>query len=100
MPHRFQGPLPICDICCRYCYGVRQPFCIDSDMSLDARHFLPGVIAFMPGRIRILDTLCVNDQKGAVCVPTMSDTGRANLIFLTPALAGSTRSPMASLSIA
>ncbi|PXX33690.1 hypothetical protein DFR42_1321, partial [Undibacterium pigrum] len=46
------------------------------------------------------DTLGINDQKGAVYVPTMFGTGRANLIFLMPTPAGLTHFPTASLSIA
>jgi hypothetical protein len=88
--HRFQGTLPIRDIRRRDSDSVRQSFCIDSNMPFDTRHFLPGVIPFIPRRICILDTLRINDQKAAVRVPTMSDTDRANLFFLRPAPAGFT----------
>lgn len=98
MPHKCsQCPFSICNVGYRHGKSMGEPLCINGDMALDPRYFFTRIVAFGFGSIRVLYTLCVNDQKGAVFVPTMFDTGRANLIFLRPAPANSIHFPTAFL---
>ena len=80
---------------CRHRNGMRQPQGINSDMALDARHLLAGVIAFLVSRVRILHTLRVHNQERAASVAPLFLSGRANLIFLMPAPARSRRAGQA-----
>ena len=82
MPHKCsQYPFSICNVGCRHGKSMGESLCINGDMALDTRYFFTRIVAFGFGSIRVLYTLCVNDQKGAVFAPAMFDTGRANLIF-------------------
>ena len=67
---------------------MRQALSVDRDMTFDARDFLPRVVPFTFRAIGILDALRINNAKACFGVPPLLDTGRANLIFLTPAPAG------------
>lgn len=96
----FQCPFPIRDLGCRYTNRVRQSLVINGDMALDSRYLFTRIVSFVLGGIGIFDALRINDQKGGLCVPTMFDAGRANLIFLKPAPTGLLRFPLVFLSIA
>ncbi|MBV6389018.1 MAG: hypothetical protein JNIBNLAF_00614 [Nitrosomonas europaea] len=45
--------------------SMGQPLCIHGDVPFDPRDLLPGVIAFLPGRVRVLHALRVHDQERA-----------------------------------
>ena len=74
---------------------MRQSLGVDRDMTFDAGDFFPRVVPFKLRAIGILDALRINDAKTCFVVPTLFDTGRANLIFLTPAQASLRHSPQA-----
>jgi hypothetical protein len=82
-------------ICCRHGNGMRQPLCVDCDMTLNSRHLFAGVIAFALGRVSILYALRINDAKRRLFFAAKADAGRANRIFLRPAPADSIHPPLA-----
>lgn len=84
-----QSPLPVRDIRRRDRDGMGQPLRIHGNVPFDAGHLLAGVIAFTACAVGILDALGINDAETCLGVAPLSDTGLANLIFLTPAPAGS-----------
>jgi len=67
---------------------VGQPLGVNHDMPLDAGHFFPRIIALGAGAIRVFHALCVNDAETCLGVAPLFLSGRAHLIFLTPAPAG------------
>lgn len=83
--YRVQGPLPVRDISRRDRDRMGQPLGIDDNVAFDAGHFFTGVITFVAGAIGILSALRINDAETRLGVAPLSGTGRANLIFLTPA---------------
>ena len=83
-----QCPFTICDIRCCDGNSMRQSLCVHRNMTLNPRHFLTRIIAFVCCGIRILDTLCINDAKARFVVAPLLLSGLCNLIFLMPARAG------------
>ena len=83
----------------RYCNGMRQALRIDHNMALDSRNLFASVVALAFRAVRIFDALRINDAKRRLLVAPKADAGRANLIFLTPALADSILLPLALHSI-
>lgn len=77
-----------------------KPLSIHGDMTLNPRNLFPGVIPLMLCRVRVLDTLRINDAKRGLLVATRVYTGRANLIFLMPAQASWSLLPQEVRSIA
>src|SRR5207244_4357140 len=65
-----------------------QSLCIHSNMPLDARHLFAGIIAFVSGRIGILDALRVHDAKARQGLALALAAFLRHLIFLMPAIAG------------
>ena len=61
---------------------------VGQDVAFAAFDLLARVIPLAFGAVRVLHTLCINDQEACRFAALLSDTGRANLIFLTPAPAG------------
>jgi hypothetical protein len=47
-------------------------------MAFDPGDFLARIISLLPGGIGVLDTLCVNDEEGCLCVPPKVYSDRAN----------------------
>lgn len=86
---RLQRPIAIRHLRRGHADRMGQALRIDHDMALDARNFLAGVVAFVPRAVGILHALRINDAKTRLDVAPLFDTGRANLIFLKPAPAGS-----------
>ena len=72
-----------------YGYCVRQPLGVHRNVTLDARDLLARVIALQARRVRVLHALRIDDQERAAGVAPPSGAGRANLIFLKPAVARS-----------
>ena len=67
----------------RRCYrqGMRQTLRVNRYMPLDTAHFLAGIVAFFHGCIRVLHTLCINDQEsGSFMAPPLATRGN-HLIF-------------------
>ena len=62
-----------------------QALGVDSNVALDSRHFLAGVVAFLTRTIGILDALRVDDKKARRGFAPLSCTSLANHIFLKPA---------------
>lgn len=77
-----------------------KPLSIHGDMTLNPRNLFPCVIPLMVCRVRVLDTLRINDAKRGLLVAARVYTGRANLIFLMPAQASWRLLPQAIRSIA
>lgn len=80
-----QGSFTVCYLGCRDSNRMRQALGIDRNVALDSRYFLAGVVAFFPGTIGILHTLCVDDQKARRGFAPLFCTSLANHIFLKPA---------------
>ena len=85
--HR-QGASTIGHVGCRHGDCMWQPLRVDGDMTLDARYFVPGVIAFVLRGVGILDALRVHDAKGRRVRPPIAPAFLLHLIFLIPAQAG------------
>jgi hypothetical protein len=64
---------------------ISQTLRIHGNVALDARNLLARVIALLLREVRVLYALRVHDQEGGRNVAPLASTGRANLIFLTPA---------------
>jgi len=58
-----------------------KPLRIHGTMAFDAEYLLTRVIPLLPGQIRILHALRINDHERCLLVPTTADTDRANPIF-------------------
>ena len=82
---RKQGAFAVSHIGGRHRDGVRQSLSIDDNVTLDPRDFFAGIIALLSGTIRVLDALCVDDQKARRGFAPLSCTSLANSIFLKPA---------------
>ena len=88
-PKRLQGTRAIRHFGSRHCHRMRQPLAVHCNMALDSTDFFACIIAFQACRVSILDTLRVHDQERAAGVAPQFLSGRANLIFLKLAQAGS-----------
>ena len=62
-----------------------QALRIDSNVALDPRYLLPGIVALGARTIGVLDALRVDDQKARRGFAPLSCTSLANHIFLKPA---------------
>jgi hypothetical protein len=58
-------------------------------MAFNAGDLLARIIALVPSRIGILNTLRVDDAEAGFFASPLADTGLTNTFFLTPAPAGS-----------
>lgn len=80
---------PVADIGSGNRHSMRQPLGVHREMTLDPGDLLACVVSLAARRVTVLHALCVDDQKAWRGVPLQFHAGRANLIFLTPAPAGS-----------
>ena len=58
--------------------GMGQSVCVYGNMPLNARYFLPSVVALFMSGIRVLDALRVNDAKARVRRTTKAGADLAN----------------------
>ena len=86
---RLQSTFAIGDVCRGDGNSVRQSLGVYGNVALDARDFLARVIALAACRVRVLHALRIHDQERAAGVAPQFLAGRANLIFLKPAVARS-----------
>ena len=94
-----QRATPIRHICRRHGNRMRQTLRINYNVALDTRNLFTCVVSFVFRTVCILDTLRINDTKRRLLVAPKAGAGRANLIFLMPAPAGSIHLPTALHSI-
>ena len=94
-----QCAAPIRYIRRRHSDGMRQTLRIDHNVALDTRNLFTRIVSFVFRAVCIFDTLCVNNAKPRLLFASKADAGRANLIFLMPAPAGSIHLLMALYSI-
>ena len=80
-----QRPLAVGHIGRRDGDRVGQALRIDSNVALDPRYLLPGIVALGARTIGVLDALRVDDQKARRGFAPLSCTSLANHIFLKPA---------------
>ncbi|ESS72736.1 hypothetical protein MGMO_47c00030 [Methyloglobulus morosus KoM1] len=96
VPHPLQRPLPVRHVGRGDRDKVRQPLAVHPDVTLNARHFLAGIVTFPLGGVGVGDVLCINDQEAGLGLAAFPATRRANLIFLKPAPARSAGHRLAS----
>jgi hypothetical protein len=70
-------------------HRMRKPLRVHRQMPFDPRHLLARVVALAACGIAVFNALRIDDEKTGRGVPLQFHAGRANLIFLTPAPAGS-----------
>ena len=80
-----QCSLAVRYIGCRNGNRVGQALSIDRNVTFDPRDFLASVVALFARTIRVLDALCVDDQKARRGFAPLFGTSLANHIFLKPA---------------
>ena len=91
LPDGVERTLAVGVIRCGDRHRMGQPLRVNHDMPFDAGHLFSRIIALGMGAVRVFHALRVNDAKTRLGVAPLSLSGRANLIFLRPAPAGSRR---------
>ena len=77
----FQSTFAIGHLGGGHCNRVGQALGIDGNVTFDARYFLAGIIALLPGAIGVLHALGVHDQERRGAVAPLFHADLANLIF-------------------
>jgi hypothetical protein len=75
--HRHRTRL-VADVGGRDVQGMRETVRVNRDMPFNTRDFLAGVVTLFRSRIRVLDGLCINNQKSGVRAATMVLSNLAN----------------------
>lgn len=73
-----QGSCAVGHVGCGHAQGMGEALCVHCNMAFDPGDFLARIISLLPGGIGVLDTLCVNDEEGCLCVPPKVYSDRAN----------------------